>query len=90
MTQKNRFDTSNYEAERLLRKEKQKKRVICFVREKLSGKTIEDFAGLRPKMYSDKKKKKKKKKKNIKCTKKFLIKRLNLKSRQVIASDISN
>ena len=31
------------------------------MREKLSGKTIEDFAGLRPKMYSDKKKKKKKK-----------------------------
>ena len=89
MTQKNRFDTSNYEAERLLRKEKQKKRVICFVREKLSGKTIEDFAGLRPKMYSDKKKKKKKNKYR-KCTKKFAIKRLNLKSRQVIASDISN
>lgn len=55
MTQKNRSDTSNYEAERLLRKEKQKKRVICFVREKLSGKAIEDFVGLRPKMYSDKK-----------------------------------
>lgn len=55
MTQKSRFDKSNYEAERLLRKEKQKKRVICFVREKLSGKAIEDFVGLRPKMYSDKK-----------------------------------
>ena len=73
MTQKNRFDTSNYEAERLLRKEKQKKRVICFVREKLSGKTIEDFVGLRPKMYSDKKKTKKQKVYQKICNKTFKV-----------------
>ena len=46
-----RFDTSNYELDRLLPKGKNKK-VIGVVKDKLGGKIMTKFVGLRAKTYS--------------------------------------
>ena len=48
---KKRFDTSNYEVNRLLRKRRNKK-VIGLMKDELGGKIITEFAALRPKTYS--------------------------------------
>ena len=47
----NRFDTSNYEANRLLPTGKNKK-VISLMKDELGGKIIMEFVTLRPKTYS--------------------------------------
>ena len=47
----NRFDTSNYELDRPLAKEKNK-RVIGLMKDELGGKTMTKFVGLRAKTYS--------------------------------------
>ena len=46
-----RFDTSNYQLDRPLRKGKNKK-VIGLMKDELGGKLMTDFATLRPKTYS--------------------------------------
>ena len=46
-----RFDTSNYELDRPLPKEKNKK-VIGLLKDELGGKIVEKFVGLRTKTYS--------------------------------------
>ena len=46
-----RFDTLNFELDRALPKEKNKK-VIGLLKDELAGKTIEEFVGLRAKTYS--------------------------------------
>ena len=48
---KTRFDTSNYELERPLPKEKHKK-VIGLIKDELDGRMIKEFSGLRTKTYS--------------------------------------
>ena len=48
---KKRFDTSNYEVNRLLRKRRNKK-VIGLMKDELGGKIITELAALRPKTYS--------------------------------------
>ena len=46
-----RFDTSNYDLNRPLSKEKSKK-VICVMQNELGRKIMKEFAGLRAKIYS--------------------------------------
>ena len=46
-----RFDTSNYEIDRLLPKSKNKK-LIGLMKEELGGKIMAKFVGLRPKKFS--------------------------------------
>ena len=48
---KTRFDTSNYELNRPLSKGKNKK-VVGLMKDKLSGKIMTTFVGLRPKTYN--------------------------------------
>ena len=71
-----RFDTSNYEVNRPLPTEKNKK-VIGFIKDKLGGKIITEFVTLRPKTYSyltDDGKEDKKAKGSKKCVIKRMIK----------------
>ena len=71
-----RFDTSNYEVNRPLPTEKNKK-VIGFMKDKLGGKIITEFVTLRPKTYSyltDDGKEDKKAKGSKKCVIKRMIK----------------
>ena len=72
----NRFDTSNYEVNRLLPTGKNKK-VIGLMKDKLGGKIISEFVTLRPKTYSfltDDGKEDKKAKRTKKCIIKKMIK----------------
>ena len=73
----NRFDTSNYEANRPLPMRKNKK-IIGLMKDELGGKIITDFVTLRPKTYSyltDDGKEDKKAKETKKCViKKMIIK----------------
>ena len=72
----NRFDTSNYEANRPLPKGKNKK-VIGLMKDELGGKIITEFVTLRPKTYSfltDDGKEDKKAKGTKKCVIKKMIK----------------
>ena len=46
-----RFDSSNYELDKPIMKDKNKK-VIGLVKDKLDGKIMKEFAGLRAKTYS--------------------------------------
>ena len=71
----NRFDTSNYEVNRLLPMGKNKK-VIGLMKDELGGKVIAEFATLRPKTYSfltDDGKEDKKAKETKKCVIKKMI-----------------
>ena len=72
----NRFDTSNYEANRPLPTRKNKK-VMGLIKDELGGKIITEFSTLRPKTYSfltDDGKEDKKAKVTKKCIKKKMIK----------------
>ena len=72
----NRFDTSNYEVNRLLTRGKNKK-VIGLMKDELGGKIITEFVTLRPKTYSfltDDGKEDKKAKGTKKCVIKKMIK----------------
>ena len=72
----NRFDTSNYEANRPLPTGKNK-RVIGLMKDELGGKIITEFVTLRPKRYSfltDDGKEDKKAKRTKKCVMKKIIK----------------